>query len=303
MPVMARDRLCELLSVVNGSAGRTVIDYLYTLDRFHLDERMQDTLSSSLLSTAEQMLNVAAVEESQAVKKIRIGQMLEAKRAAASSLLNLSTFEDLAAIHRLGVAFRLCNEYAMAEKFYLRAVDLAVERFTADSLESAKHRNFLAGLYFAAERFDLCKSQLEESLRIYENVLGAAHLYSQLTRFALALTYRALGNKEKSSTYLTRSDLKNIVEDPYAYESSNKWAALLPKVASIAAIKFEQGAYQESIELFRFCVLQEANEAWPGSSILAKSLSDLSILCRSQGLPKHGADFAEMSAQIRATAS
>jgi hypothetical protein len=72
-------------------------------------------------------------------------------------------------------------------------------------------------------------------------------------------------------------------------------------VASIAAIKFEQGLYQESIELFRFCVLQEANEAWPGSLILARSLSDLSILCRSQGLSKHGADFAEMAAQIKAT--
>jgi tetratricopeptide (TPR) repeat protein len=264
---------------------------------------MQDTLSSSLLTAAQQMLNFAAVEESQAVRKIRVGQMIEANRSAATSLLTVATAKDLEPIHRLGVAFRLCNEYAMAERFYQRALDLAIENFGSHSLESAKHRNFLAGLYFAAERFDLCKSQLEESLQVYESALGAKHLYAQLTRFALALTYRSLGNKDKSSSYLSQSDLKNIVEDPYAYHSSDKWTALLPKVASIAAIKFEQGLYQESIELFRFCVLQEANEAWPGSLILAKSLSDLSILCRSQGLSKHAADFAEMAAQIRATVS
>ncbi|HEY9719610.1 MAG TPA: tetratricopeptide repeat protein [Trichormus sp.] len=267
------------------------------------ERRMQETLSTSLLTAAQQMLNFAAVEESQAVRKIRIGQMLEANRADASSLLTASTHADLQSIHRLGVAYRLCNEYAMAERFYLRAVDLALENFGTDSLETAKHRNFLAGLYFAAERFDLCKNQLEESLRVYESALGAKHVYAQLTRFALALTYRSLGNKDKSSSYLGQSDLKNMAEDPYAYQPANRWTALLPKVASIAAIKFEQGLYQESIELFRFCVLQEANEAWPGSLILARSLSDLSILCRSQGLSKHGADFAEMAAQIRATVS
>jgi len=260
---------------------------------------MQDTLSTSLLSAAQQMLNFAAVEESQAVRKIRIGQMLEAKRAAATTLLATSTPEDLEPIHRLGVAYRLCHEHAMAEQFYLRALDLACQQFGENSLQASKHRNFLAGLYFAAERFDLCTTQLEGSLKVYEKVLGTAHLYTQLTRFALALTYSSLGEKAKASSYYSQSDLKNLVDDPFA--SANKWNALLPKVASIAAMKFEQGSFQESVELFRFCVLQEANEAWPGSMILARALSDLSILCRSQGLPKHAADFAEMAAQAKSS--
>jgi len=263
------------------------------------DHRMPGILANNLLSAAQHMLSIAGKDVDQQLVDLQLEQMFEDNRDAATSLLQTSTAEEIDSLHRLGVAFRLCSNYSMAELFYARALDLSTELFGADSSQTAKHRNFLAGLYFAAGRFEYCRAHLLTSLRAYEMSLGPAHLYCQLTRFALALTYSALGDRDNATRYYAGTRLKDLSVQLNKANPSDSWSSLLPKIVGMAAIKYEQGQFLESVELFKFCVLQEANEAWPANLVVARTLENLGTLCRSQGLERESDDFIDIAQQMR----
>jgi hypothetical protein len=170
--------------------------------------------------------------------------------------------------------------------------------FGANSAQTVKHRNFLAGLYFAASQFDNCKAHLLNSLRAYELSLGPAHLYCRLTRFALTLTYTALGDRKSAARYYAGTGLKELSVQT-SLDPADAWSSLLPKIVAMAAIKYEQEQFIESLELFKFCVLQEANEAWPANLLVVRTLEKLSILCRSQGLHRESDDFIDIAQQMK----
>ncbi len=252
-------------------------------------------LSVSLMVGASEMLNAAAGCENPTHPSG--GGFNDEYTVNAGNFIETSQSENIEEIHKLGVAFRLCDNFSMSEMCYRRALDLSIEASGFESLETARHRNFLAGVLFATHRFDQCIEQLLLAVAIYDRSLGIDHIYARLSRFALALCYSALGDDCKASRYYGQTGLKEMLSDSFV-DAPGK-STLLPRLVAIAAIKFEQGALEDSFELFRFCVIQEANEAWPGNPMLAKVFGQLSVLCRSQGMARDAQEFASMSEQIR----
>ena len=204
---------------------------------------------------------------------------------------------DLTSLHRMGVACRLCGQFELAESFYRKALQIAEAKFGGNSLEAATHRNFLAGLYFMWGRYELAVPLIERSLGIYKVAFGAEHIYTRLTHFALALAYRGWGDNNRSREQYELSDLRH--QSHGEAQSQDRWSTLSAKLAALSAMKYEQGNFAEAVELFRHCVIHEANEAWPGSMVVAKSLNGLAVLCRSQGLNAEAEEFYKMTLAMK----
>ena len=126
----------------------------------------------------------------------------------APVLVNEATPADLASLHRMGVACRLCGQFALAESFYARALELAQSAYGVAGIETATHRNFLAGLYFTCKRYRESVTLIETSLHVYQSNFGADHIYTRLTHFALALAFWGEGDEERSKQHYKRSALK-----------------------------------------------------------------------------------------------
>ncbi len=216
----------------------------------------------------------------------------------APSLIEDATIADLTALHRMGVACRLCGQFAMAESFYRRALNLVESESGCQSLPAASHRNFLAGLYFMTGREAESIPLIEASLHTYITKLDGHHLYTRLTHFGLALAFARIGDHDRAQDHYMRSELG--VSSRLEAVDELRWSALPLKLMSLAAVKFEQGRLYESVELFRHCVIHEANEAWPGSIVVARALGNLATLCRSQGLDAEAGEFFRMTLKMKA---
>jgi len=215
----------------------------------------------------------------------------------APTLVQEATPADLANLHRMGVACRLCGQFELAEGFYKRALQLAEQTLGAAGMEAATHRNFLAGLYFMWRRFDDSIALIEQSLQVYRAAFGAEHIYTRLTHFALALAYTGKGESNLSREQYSLSALGSQMQ--FEAQSQDRWSTFTTKLAALAAAKYEQGRYDQAVELFRHCVIHEANEAWPGSLVVAQSLTSLAVLCRSQSLDQEALEFYKMSLHMK----
>jgi tetratricopeptide (TPR) repeat protein len=215
----------------------------------------------------------------------------------APSLISDATISDLTALHRMGVACRLCGQNDMAEQFYIKALSLAETDSGVASLAAAAHRNFLAGLYFMTGREQQAIPLIEASLHVYIANAGDDHIYTRLTHFALALAFARISHKERANDHYMRSGL-NIGARIEAVDEL-RWSVLPLKLMSLAALKYEQGRLDESVELFRHCVIHEANEAWPGSMVVARALNNLATLCRSQNLDEEAGEFFRMTLKMK----
>lgn len=224
-------------------------------------------------------------------------EFFENLKQAAPHLVEEAQAADLANIHRMGVACRLCGQFELAEKFYGKAMQIAEASFGVSSVEAATQRNFLAGLYMTWHRYADCRRLLEVSLASYHGHFGADHIYTRLTHFALALAYLGIGDMAASKREYGASALQK--PSGAEAQSRDRWSVLSDKLAALAAIKYEQGHYDEALELFRHCVIHEANEAWPGNLVLARALSGLAVLCRSQGLNSEALECYKMTVQMK----
>jgi tetratricopeptide (TPR) repeat protein len=261
---------------------------------------MQPTFASALTNTGKIMggsyLGPSPLAIGEQPELIAFFEDLE---RIAPLLVQEAEVGDLGSLHRMGVACRLCNQFDLAEKFYARALEVASAAFGADSMEAATHRNFLAGLYFVGGRFDRAIILIEVSLHAYQKVLGPDHIYSRLTEFGLALAFIGVGDVHRSRHHYLVSALGSM--QTTEAQSDEQWSAFSAKLAALAAAKYEQGRFDEAVELFRHCVIHEANEAWPGSLVVARSLTSLAVLCRSQNLDQEAAEFYRMALQMKKT--
>lgn len=255
------------------------------------------TLATTLLST-KQMMGSLAQQPTLALDSKTFepadSQFFHDLRLIAPTLMAESEVGDEPALHRIGVACRLCGDFELAKLFYIKALELSTEGTGTDSLATSTHRNFLAGLYFAWQKYESTKALIEYSLGVYQKILGEQHVHTRLTHFALALVYTRLGETQLAKRHFDLSALKNMPSSDQA-QSADRWQNLNFRIFSMAAIKFEQQQYEESYELFRYCVITEAHEAWPGTMIVAKSLNSLALLCRAQQMNSEAEEFFKMT--------
>jgi tetratricopeptide (TPR) repeat protein len=205
---------------------------------------------------------------------------------------------DEQSLHRIGVACRLCGYFELAEMFYLKALELSTTTYGLNSLETSTHRNFLAGLYFVWQKYPSTQTLIESSLKVYQEKLGNQHIHTRLTHFALALIHTRLGDVTMAKKHFDLSGLKTL-QFPEQAQAADRWQNLNFRLFALAAMKFEKQQYDESYELFRYCVITEANEAWPGSMVVAKSLNSLALLCRAQRLNSEAEEFFKMTLKMK----
>ena len=259
------------------------------------------TLATTLLSTKHMMASVT-LQPTLALDSKTLetadSQFFTDLRLIAPALISESQEGDENTLHRIGVACRLCGDFELAKLFYIKALELSSASSGTDSLATSTHRNFLAGLYFAWQKFESAKALIEYSLATYQKILGEQHIHTRLTHFALALVYTRLGETQLARRHFDLSALKNL-PIPDQAQSADRWQNLNFRIFALAAIKFEQQQYDESYELFRYCVIAEAHEAWPGSIVVAKSLNNLALLCRAQQMNSEAEEFFKMTLNMK----
>lgn len=254
----------------------------------------QATLGELLVATEQAMLRAYVQEtESPTTSLQKFFQQI-----GEAALFEGQSPEDISALHRIGVACRLAGEFSLAERFYQRAYEISRSSTGADSLASATHRNFLAGLYFAWSRFDQSLKLIQESYDLYNHVLGEDHIHTRLTAFGAALAAARCGRKAEAQSFYESSELRHAMAQTRSLDI-DRWTALTFKLAGLAAIKFEQGYLEQSSDLFRFCVLREANEAWPQTLAVANELNNLALLCRAQALDLEAQEFFQMTLELK----
>ncbi len=257
------------------------------------------TLATTLLSTQRIIGNVMQPPGPDTKAQDTVcTEFLKDLQSLAPALVSEAQPGDEGSLHRIGVACRLLGDFKLATLFYKKALELASNVYGADSLQASTHRNFLAGLYFAWQRFDSARALIQTSLMVYLKNLGPQHIHTRLTQFALALTYTKLGDSSLARQHFEASALKNL-KAPDQAESASHWQNLNFRIISLAAMKYEQQQFDESYELFRYCIITEAHEAWPGSVIVAKSLNNLALLCRAQRMNSEAEEFFKMTLNMK----
>ncbi|MBS1991442.1 MAG: tetratricopeptide repeat protein [Cyanobacteria bacterium SZAS LIN-3] len=259
----------------------------------------QASFASALANTG-QIMNGAFMQPASSfaiAEQPEIRAFFQDLSRVAPLLVEEAQVADLANLHRMGVACRLCGQFDLAEGFYKKALELAQTSLGADAPETATHRNFLAGLYFMWGRYDESIALIEQSLQVYRAAFGAEHIYTRLTHFGLALAYAGKGDRQRSRVQYDLSALQTQVH--VEAQSKDRWSNFTAKLSALAAAKYEQGRYDQAVELFRHCVIHEANEAWPGSLVVAQSLSGLAVLCRSQQLDGEALEFCKMALHMK----
>lgn len=261
---------------------------------------MQD-LASTLVSTKELMgdlarepmlaLDTAALNPSNT-------EFFERLRHYAPVMIAEAKAGDETTLHRIGVACRLCGDFDLAKLFYIKALEISEDSFGADSTQTAKHRNFLAGLYFVLQKYESAKALIEYSLSVYRKVFGEEHLYTRSAHFALALVYTRLGDTRQAKKHFDESGFKDLQYSNQA-QSADRWLNMNIRLFALAALKFEQQQFDESYELFRYCVITEAHEAWPGTMVVARALNNLALLCRAQRLNSEAEEFFRMTLKMK----
>jgi len=274
-------------------------------------ESANGAASTELLPQLEQLAAVCG----------RAGEYNEAKEHYQRSLdildkawKSVTTRDALIKVHHsLGLLHRIEKSFEAAETHYKKALDLSVERFGDKSLETMTRRNYLAGVYFASERFDEADQLLQTSLAFYEETLGKDHEVTALALYALALVTRrgALRATTKVPSGLEIAPVATRVSEEY-YERSvqlmkvdikalsmDKPHDLFLALMNLSYHSFADGKYDEAEELFRHSLLTELEEIWPKHPLVTDSYQLLGDLCCAYGMPAQAESLYRNALSIR----
>lgn len=108
-------------------------------------------------------------------------------------------------LHALGVCHRYLGQPASAEGYYRRALELLAGPASADSGQLATTLESFGLLLQDQARFAEALPLLEQNLRLREQRFGPSHAAVARALNALALAYKALGQREKALSLLERA--------------------------------------------------------------------------------------------------
>lgn len=199
-------------------------------------------------------------------------------------------------MHSRGLSFRLQGNLTIAQCCYKKAFELSCETYGMYSLETAKHANHLAAVCFSIGDYEDCHDLLRITARIYEASFVENHLNIQIVNLALALTSAMMKEYEDATYHYEKTSLKDYIS---GWSQDVSYTSHLPRLAAIAAIKYEQGRFVESFELLRFAILSETEPWCLSNNTIANLLSEISVLRCSQGATAEGRYLKEMSARMK----
>jgi|AGTN01.3.fsa_nt_gi hypothetical protein len=201
------------------------------------------------------------------------------------------------ALHHLGMLMRVLNRFALSEPYYQQALLITRTTRGERDIETATRQNYLAGLYFAANRFADAQQLVASSLDIYEELFGGNHHLIGVTSMALALIYNRLGDDEGTLDYFKKAD--TLIGQSARGAAIETFSDIGAGLLLLARDKFKHGKPDEAETLFRYSVLIETNEIWPGHPIVAENVQLLADLYRSQTMAPEAEFLYRKAIEIR----
>lgn len=198
----------------------------------------------------------------------------------------------LSLYHRTGILSRIVGDYPKAERFYRAALD-EVLKSAPQPLEIAARHNYLAGLYFAWQRYSEALSEIAVSSEIYKQFLGGAHLYVGFCELGRALFLNRQGNLEEAAiAFLNAERICRSEDGPPPSDLDLPPPELSKLLCLLAASYYRQKRFDESEAVFRHALIIEAGELWPDHPHVVSAMQIIADSYRARRL-EHEAQFVQ----------
>ncbi|MBA3856435.1 MAG: hypothetical protein C0507_05940 [Cyanobacteria bacterium PR.3.49] len=202
--------------------------------------------------------------------------------------------EVINCIHALGLMHRLQGNYAKAEAYYGRALELTTGTSGENAMETCIRRNYLAGLYYAMKRYPEALGLIEKTIEIYSKNLGDSHSAVTLCLLAEALVRFRSGQKAQGEKLINQvhTNLQENLDFKETADEANE------EVLKFVLLQLRQEKFDDAEALFRFALVREANIVWPNHPLVAKNLKKLGDLNRSMNHLERAAELYRQSLEM-----
>ena len=184
--------------------------------------------------------------------------------------------------HSLGIVLRIQNRYSDSEVFYRKALELTVEIYGSYHIETATRQNYLAGLYYASGKPGDAEELVHSSLKIYKKHLGEDHKVVGVTLMALGIIMARSGNFEDANQYYQKAT--RLISPIKQGAVIADFEDLADSMLNLSKVKFAQNQLEEAETLFRYSILTEAEQLWPGHPLVAENVQLLGDLYKAQNM-------------------
>ncbi len=204
------------------------------------------------------------------------------------------SYELIGCVHALGLMHRLQSNFPAADMHYRRALELTIKLSGENSVETCIYRNYLAGLYYAMNRYDEAAELIGASSKIYAARLGQTHATVTLCALAQALIAFRTGQKGKGEKLINQvtTNMQENFEYKEAAEEANE------EILKFVLLQLRQGKLDDAEALFRFALVREAKVVWPNHPLVAKNLKRLGDLNRSLNHLERAAELYRQSLEM-----
>lgn len=221
------------------------------------------------------------------------------RRSLSIRLSDLDEDEDglLFVYHSLGMLLRIQNNFAESEFFYLKALELTADMFGEKHVETATRKNYLAGLFYASGKLGDAEELVHDSLKIYKKHLGEDHKVVGVTMMALGIIMARSGKADDAKEYYRQA--KSLISPVKQGAIVADFEDLADSLLNLSNQKFGQNQLEEAETLFRYSLLTEAEQIWPGHPLVAENVQLLGDLYRAQQMPLEAEFLYSKALEIR----
>lgn len=199
--------------------------------------------------------------------------------------------------HSLGMLLRIQNKYEESEFYYRKALDLTEAMYGAKHVETATRKNYLAGLFYASGKFGDAEELVQSSLKIYKKHLGEDHKVVGVTMMALGIIMARSGKVDDAKEYYRKAN--SLISPVKQGAIVADFEDLSDSLLNLSKQKFGQDQLEEAETLFRYSLLTEAEQIWPGHPLVAENVQLLGDLYRAQQMPVEAEFLYRKALEIR----
>ena len=193
----------------------------------------------------------------------------EAQLRDASSLVK--------ALGYLGSFFRLAGRFAEAQRYFLRAVEVAEDTLDPEDPVLASSLNNLGGLLQEQGAYDEAEKVLRRAVGLHEAALGPEHLElaPSLNNLALLLTLKG-GYAAAESVYQRALAIAERALGP-------EHPRIAQYVHNLASLYHERGDYETAEPLYRRALALREKALGPEHPDVSQTLNGLAVLLKDRG--------------------
>lgn len=199
--------------------------------------------------------------------------------------------------HSLGMLLRIQNKFEESEFYYRKALELTRDMFGDKHVETATRQNYLAGLFYACGKLGDAEELVHESLKIYKKHLGGEHRIVGVTMMALGIIMARSGKVDDAKDYYRQAS--SLISPVKQGAVVADFEDLSDSLLDLSRHKFGQNQLEEAETLFRYSLLTEAEQIWPGHPLVAENVQLLGDLYRNQQMPSEAEFLYRKALEIR----